>query len=145
MDFLKFAQTVGKLKNIKRTGWVKHHIPDPESVADHIFRTITLAMFLAKNAGVDQDKVVKMAIVHYLVEGAKTVTDPVIKSNNERKVLQEVLSIINAKEYSALFGEFEENKTPEAKFLKQLDKLETAIQALEHEQSYLTAAIPLIV
>ena len=35
MKILDFALVVGKLKGLKRTGWVRSGIPNPESVADH--------------------------------------------------------------------------------------------------------------
>jgi len=42
MDILKFAQIVGKLKRLKRTGWVVNKINNPETVAEHVFRLAIL-------------------------------------------------------------------------------------------------------
>jgi putative hydrolase of HD superfamily len=33
---LEFFNTIGKLKGLKRTGWVNHKVDLPESVADHM-------------------------------------------------------------------------------------------------------------
>jgi putative hydrolase of HD superfamily len=37
---------VGKLKSLKRTGWVREGMPDPESVAEHTFRVCFLILVL---------------------------------------------------------------------------------------------------
>ena len=33
---IEFSRVVGKLKTLKRTGWVNNNIFEPESVADHM-------------------------------------------------------------------------------------------------------------
>jgi putative hydrolase of HD superfamily len=58
----------GKLKELKRTGWVESGILEPESVADHSYRTTLLAMILSDQKGLDTLKTVKMALLHDLVE-----------------------------------------------------------------------------
>lgn len=146
MDILKFAEIVGKLKKVKRTGWVRKHIPSPESVAEHSFRVAVLASVIAPKLGLDQAKAVQMALFHDLGEaevgdivthnGKQTLPNYEEKINQERAGLKKVLSHINGTEYLKLFDEFEENKTPVAKLIKDLDKLEMAIQALEYEQEY---------
>ncbi|MEM4702443.1 MAG: HD domain-containing protein, partial [Archaeoglobaceae archaeon] len=39
MDLVKFIHEVGTLKMIPRSGWLKIGIKNPESVAEHCFRT----------------------------------------------------------------------------------------------------------
>jgi putative hydrolase of HD superfamily len=41
-----------------------------------------------------------------------------------------------APEWVALFEEYEQGKTPEAKFVKQLDKLDMALQAERYQDEY---------
>lgn len=41
-DLTDFFHKVEKLKRVKRTGWVREGVPDPESVAAHCFG---IAMF----------------------------------------------------------------------------------------------------
>lgn len=146
MKLLNFALTIGKLKKLKRTGWVRHGIPDSESVADHIFRLATLTMILANKVGVDPDKSLKMALVHDL--GEATIGDIVTrrgkhllpnakhKLEKERAALDTIFSLVDAKEYTTLFDEYEEQETKEAQFVYQLDKLEMAIQAYEYEKEH---------
>lgn len=144
MELFNFALKIGKLKKLRRTGWVRYGIPDSESVAEHIFRLSTLTMFLAGKVGVDPDKSLKMAIIHDL--GEATIGDIVTrrgknilpikkrKLKKERIALEVILSLVDAQEYTVLFDEYEEQQTIEAQFVYQLDKLEMAIQAYEYEK-----------
>ena len=43
---VKFLQQANKLKILKRAGWVKLNIENPESVADHTYRTAMMAIVL---------------------------------------------------------------------------------------------------
>ncbi len=144
MGIIQFLEEVGKLKSIKRTGWIKHHIPDPESVADHSFRVAVMSLVLAEKAGIDANKCVKMALVHDI--GEAKVGDLIKfdakgylpgyeeKLLNESKAVEEITGLIGGKVYDSLFKEYSENKSKEARFVKQVDKLERALQALEYEK-----------
>jgi putative hydrolases of HD superfamily len=147
MDILKFAETIGKLKRLKRTGWVRSNIPNPESVAEHSFRVAILTMVLAPILGVDEAKAVKMALIHDLGEAeigdivtvrrGKRLANQKTKLAAERKALIHILTLIDSPQaYISLFDEYEENKTPEARLVKQIDRLEMGIQALEYEQDH---------
>lgn len=138
-EFARFMGHVGDLKKLERTGWVRSGIQNPESVADHSFRTTIMALVLADKAGVDQNKVVKMALVHELAEsvvGDLTPTDGVSaedKHHLEINAFKKLCADIdNGDELLELFQEFEDNKTPEAQFVKSLDKLEMMFQAHEY-------------
>jgi len=78
MDILHLAFQVGISKKLKRTGWVKRKVKNPESVAEHAFRVIVLCMALAPSLKVDQQKLVKMAIIHDL--GETSTGDIVVES-----------------------------------------------------------------
>jgi|SRR3989344_1341996 len=146
MEFLNFALIIGKLKKLKRAGWVRRKIPDAESVAGHSFRLTVLVLFFAVKAGVDQVKAVKMALIHDLGEaeigdivtrsGRETLSNLSDKIQKERKALESILSLTDSKEYIQLFDEYEKNSSPEAQLVRQLDKLEMGIQALEYEREY---------
>lgn len=143
MNIIGFAKIVGRLKRLKRSGWVRNKVSDPESVAEHSFRLAILAMVLAPKIGVDQLKVVKMALIHDIGEaeigdivtkrGSRVLQNLKNKKIAERNALKRILSLVDKDEYIKLFDEFEENKTKEAQFIKQLDKLEMGIQASEYE------------
>ena len=141
---IEFFSTVAKLKYIARAGWPLHGVSDGESVADHSFQVAIMAMFLAPEIGVDQNKSVLMALIHDIGEsiigdeiterGDSKLPNHIQKQVNEREAVQLVLSKIGMEKYLELFDELVANETPEAKFVKQLDKLEMAIQAYMYEK-----------
>lgn len=51
-----------------RTGWVRSGVRAPESIADHMYRMSIMAMTMAGSAEYDQQRLVKLAIVHDLAE-----------------------------------------------------------------------------
>jgi putative hydrolases of HD superfamily len=146
MKLINFFQTVGKLKTLKRAGWVKRNIPNPESVAEHSFRTAIMAMVLAPKVDADVNKCVKMALIHDLgeakigdliiMEGKKVLPNASEKKKIEEKAFKQIMQEINGKEYIKIFQEFEDNITKEARLVKELDKLEMAMQAYEYEKQY---------
>ena len=146
MKILDFAFFLGKLKQTKRTGWVREKVPNPESVAEHSFRMAVLSMILAPKIGVDATKAIKMTLIHDIGEaeigdivtsrGTHVQRNLQNKITAERKSLVKLLSLVDGDEYIQLFDEFVKNKTKAAQFVKQIDKLEMAIQALEYELEY---------
>ena len=142
---LDFFSTINKLKTVVRSGWPLHGVRNGESVADHSFQVATMAMFLASEVGVDQTKSVLMALIHDIGEsiigdeiterGDSDLPNIAQKQINERNAVQLILSKVGMEEYLELFDELVANETPEAQFVRQLDKLETAIQAHEYELS----------
>ncbi len=147
MKILAFAEYLGKLKLVKRTGWVRSNVPQPESVAEHTFRVALLGMILAKKLQLNEEKVIKMALLHDVgeaeigdivtVRGGKRLDNLTEKIKMEREALHKILSLVDEEHtYINLFDEYEENKTPEARLVKQLDKLEMGIQAMEYEKAH---------
>jgi len=45
-NVIEFCKFLGRLKHLKRTGWVKKEVPEPETVACHMYRMAVLALFL---------------------------------------------------------------------------------------------------
>ncbi len=143
-DILKFAKIIGKSKKIKRSGWVREKINNPESVAEHSFRLIALSMVLAPLLDVDQDKLIKMAILHDLgetetgdlvVERGKQINPKLrtAKEIKEENIVRRLLGVFG-KEYYEIFHEMIQRKSRESKIFWQLDKLEMAIQAHEYQE-----------
>jgi len=145
MSYIDFFHEVGKLKRLKRTGWVREGIPDVESVAEHTYRVSVMAMILGKN--LDMEKLLKMALIHDLAEG--TVGDLVIerglkkdseakdkKEKLEKETMKNLCSKIKREDLFELFLEYENQKSEEAIFLKDMDKLEMALQAYEYEKAH---------
>ncbi len=143
VDFLHLTQA---LKTTPRTGWVKHGVDKPESIADHMYRMALMAMVAAKSMPeLDQDRCVKLALIHDLAEaivGDITPHDPVTKeekrkleSNAMRKMRDVLGDALGGEEIEHLWHEYEDGATPESKLLKDLDKLEMIMQAGEYERA----------
>ncbi|XP_023521188.1 HD domain-containing protein 2-like isoform X2 [Cucurbita pepo subsp. pepo] len=139
IDFLTLCQ---RLKTTKRTGWVRRRVKDPESIADHMYRMGVMALISSDIPGIDRDKCIKMAIVHDIAEaivGDITPFDGVSKlekSRREQEALDHMCKVLGgsrAKEIGELWMEYENNSSPEAKIVKDLDKVEMILQALEYE------------
>jgi 5'-deoxynucleotidase YfbR-like HD superfamily hydrolase len=61
-------QAAGRLKTLKRAGWVRVGLPEPESVADHSFRVALLAVLFGPRLGLNGEKLVRLALLHDLAE-----------------------------------------------------------------------------
>jgi putative hydrolase of HD superfamily len=138
-----FLYKVGELKSIKRSGWVRNKIPNSESVADHSFRTAFMAMILGDALEVDSCKLIKMALIHDLAEsitGDITPHDGISREEKQRKeeigIKQLLKDVPNEQELMDLWIEYEEQKSQESIILKNIDKLEMVIQALEYQKTF---------
>jgi len=145
LNLIEFLETVGKLKTIPRSGWVEAGIQRPESVADHIFRTSIICMLYSNLEGLDELKALRMALIHDLPEAITGDLTPLKKTrgnrNEENRAMNQILSLIpeeQRKEYLAIWNEYECGETREAKAVRQIDKLEMALQAKEYERARLT-------
>ena len=67
-SLLEFFRAAGKLKAVRRQGWVDRGVPDAESVADHTFRTMVMAWVLGREAGMDTNRLLKLMLLHDLPE-----------------------------------------------------------------------------
>ncbi len=142
-ELLKLFHNIGKLKTTVRAGWLRCGVPDPESVAEHAFRAAFMAMIYGEILKLDTCKLLKMALLHDLAEakiGDITPHDGLTieeKRSLEEAAVKELLNKIpNGAEYIALWLEYDQQKSTEAKVLKNLDKLEMALQACEYQQTF---------
>ncbi len=144
-DFLNLISEIGLLKKIQRTGWVVQGVKDVESVAEHSWRVAMLALFFAKDLKVDELKLVKMSLIHDLGEviigdikweqGKKVIASQEIKHQDEEKAIKQLFKDNPSfKEYVDLWKEFNDQKTKEAKLVKEFDKLEMVVQAYEYQK-----------
>lgn len=142
---IKLLSQAGVLKDVKRTGWALKGIKEVESVADHTWRMGLLIMLLTPT-NLNKQKLLEMNTIHDLGEigigdikwetGRKVIGSQEIKHKDEMVIMNKIFkNYPDGKKYIKLLHEFNEQKTPEAKFLKQVDKLEMALQALEYERA----------
>jgi len=133
-----------QLKKVPRVGWITEAgIEHPESVADHSYAVALISMVIADYYNLDGCKMIKMALLHDLCESLTGDIQPgdttyKKKHETERRALSVILKSLPlnlSKEYLALFDEFNQNESKEAKFVHQLDKVEMAAQAVEYSKT----------
>ncbi len=141
-NLVNFFGVAGKLKRIPRSGWVEAGVRQPESVADHTFRTSILCMIYSDLEGLDELKLLKMALIHDLPEAIIGDLTPSRKTAEieakEETAMQQILGLLPKRQkekYMALWGEYKKCETKEAKAIRQLEKLEMALQAKEYEKA----------
>jgi putative hydrolase of HD superfamily len=124
---------INHLKQVFRKGWLRKIPPENcESVAEHTFGTALLAWILADKffPRLDQEKVLKLALIHDLGEiyaGDITPYDEVApeeKNKRESEAVRKIFSSLpNGDQYITLWEEYENGSSPEATFVKQIDRL----------------------
>jgi putative hydrolase of HD superfamily len=140
---IEFFLTISKLKQVARAGWVLRGLSNVESVADHSWRMAVMAMTLSPSE--HSAKRIKMALVHDLAElivGDLTPEDNVPKAEKQRLEREAMVKICRAEgsgaafeEILELWEEYEAGESEDAKFLKDIDKLEMILQADEYERN----------
>ncbi|ESN90697.1 hypothetical protein HELRODRAFT_70944 [Helobdella robusta] len=142
-SLFEFFVLLGKLKTTRRTGWVRSGVNDPESIADHMYRMGMLSMIIDPSSGLDKDKCVKLSLVHDLAESIVGDITPNCGVSIGNKYLMEKSAMAHIKtllppkisdEIMDLWQEYEDQKTAEAKFVKDLDKFDMIFQAFEYEK-----------
>ncbi|XP_067010959.2 5'-deoxynucleotidase HDDC2 [Anabrus simplex] len=139
---IEFLQFVGRLKHIKRTGWVLRDVQNPECVAGHMYRMGILSLLIDEQTGLDKNRCIKLSLVHDLAEcivGDLTPhcgVDPEEKHRREDEAMKVLADLAGAAgdELYALYKEYEKQETPEAKFVKELDRFDMVLQAFEYEK-----------
>lgn len=143
IDFLTLCH---RLKTTKRKGWINQGIKGPESIADHMYRMSLMALIVGDLPGVNRERCIKIAIVHDIAEaivGDITPSDGVPKqekSRREQAALNEMCEVLGggmrAEEIKELWAEYENNASLEANIVKDFDKVEMILQALEYEMEH---------
>lgn len=139
MNFKTLLDYAGRLKRIRRTGWVVRGIPEPESIADHSYRAALLGYFLAMERGFNAGKVVGMLLVHDIGESLIGDITPegemfMEKTDAEEKAVKFMAERVRNVEIYELWREFNYGKSPEAKLAREVDKAEMAYQAMEYSE-----------
>jgi 5'-deoxynucleotidase YfbR-like HD superfamily hydrolase len=142
IKLVEFFRKSGKLKNIPRTGWIRIGIKSPESVADHTFRTALLCMVFSSLEGLDELKMLQMALIHDLPEVIVGDLTPLEKvredKNSEEAAMKSLLAFLPKgvrDKYVKVWHEYTGNESAEARAVRQLEKLEMAMQAREYEKA----------
>ncbi|WP_042435215.1 HD domain-containing protein [Streptacidiphilus anmyonensis] len=136
-----FLFETGTLKNARRTGWWMAGVRDPESIAEHSWRTSLLASVIASLEGADPARAALMAVWHDSQEsrtgdvnhlGKKYMgqeADPVQVTADQTAGMPESL----AKSIQDTVAEYEARQSPEAVCARDADKLECLLQGIEYK------------
>lgn len=153
-QMLDFLDTIGRLKTLERTGWVRAKIDRPETVASHMYRMAVMSACVdnttASSDGaslppLNLQHCTLMAIAHDMGEALVGDITPHDGVSNQDKFCREETAmkhirdvLLGGNEFGHLFYnlwlEYEAQETPESQLVKQFDKLEMIVQAYEYER-----------
>ena len=140
-DIAKFLYEMGQLKRVKRSGWWIAGVKDPESVAEHSFRTAVIAYILAQLEGADREKVVSMSLFHDISEARTNDAHRIVRryvdwESVDRKAVEDQSKRLPdkiAEGVTSMISEFEQAVSLEAKVARDADLLECLVQAREYQ------------
>ena len=145
---LNFFAEAGLLKRVKRSGWWVAGIDDPESVAEHSFRTAVIAFYMAHREGVDPYKTMTMALFNDIHEARindlhKMGHYYIEFRDAEKKVFRDQVKDLPKNVKGALeviSNDYDAQISKESIVARDADILECLIQAKEYyENGHLTA------
>ena len=146
LEILRFFEIAGKLKETKRLGWITQvKVEHPESVADHTFRCVLMAMILEDFNEIDKCRLMQMLLLHDLQEAITGDFDAIAKQKlgirqvelRQEKAIQDIIKLLpesHREELLDLWNDFHQKESPESRIAYDIDKLEMIIQALEYEK-----------
>ncbi|MFK0253064.1 HD family hydrolase [Streptomyces sp. NPDC090445] len=143
----RFLYEAGTLKHARRTGWWMAGVNDPESVAEHSWRTSVIASVIAELEGADPARAAFLAVWHDTQEtrtgdvnhlGKKYAAgaDPRAVTADQTAGMPEAL----ASAIRDLVAEYEAQDSPEAVCARDADKLECLLQGIEYKAQGYEAA-----
>ncbi|MFJ1865560.1 HD family hydrolase [Streptomyces sp. NPDC088097] len=143
----RFLYEAGTLKNAARTGWWMAGVKQPESVAEHSWRTSLIASIIAKLEGADPARAAFLAVWHdtqetrtgdvnHLGKKYSTGADPEAVTADQTAGMPELL----AATIQELVAEYEGKDSAEAICARDADKLECLLQGIEYRAQGYEAA-----
>jgi putative hydrolase of HD superfamily len=135
-----FLYEMGLLKRYKRTGWMIAGIDNPESIAEHSFRTAIIGYLLAVMEGADPAKTAALCLFHDTpgdrIGDVPSVGKAYVVTALNAEVTADQVAGFPAEASQAvrqLVGDYEARQSLEARLAKDADKLECLIQAREYQ------------
>lgn len=133
------------LKLLPRTGWLQRGQQQVESIAEHTFGVAVLALLVSNQMPeLDRGRLLSIALLHDMAEalmgdlpvGARRFFGTAVKYEAERRAMVELLGTLpQAEEYLALWSDYINRESREARLIKELDRLEMLAQALAYERA----------
>ncbi len=135
---IRLLDTVLGLKELDRAGWKRAGIASPESVAAHTWGVAWLVLALCPE-DLDRDLALRLAVIHDLAEvhvGDITPHDgvsPAEKTAREQAAIQTLL--MDRPDLVEIWTQYEDQATPEARFVHDCDRLDMALQAIRYART----------
>lgn len=128
---------MGSMHNIQR-GWRQHLGMDCFTVLEHSYRVIWIALILARAEGIkDEEKVMKMALVHDLPEtrvSDLSYVQKVYAKGDEKTACKEIFEETVLPDFYKIFCKYEDRDSIEAKIVKDADNLDVDLELKEFEE-----------
>ena len=148
MSALAYLLNAYRLKERQRSGWALRGVDDAESVADHAWGTALLCLLFADEAGVDRAQALEIAVTHDLAEAEigdlPSLADPALRPVGEREkaelearamaALQETWPCDATERIARRWQAYEDRDGPAARFVRDMNLLDMALQALIYER-----------
>jgi len=145
LEFILKAHGLGsRLKRLKRSGWVERGVDDPETVAGHSYAVALLSILVAELRGLDPLEAARIALIHDLPEAILGDLTPkqkkLVKGLREREleVIKDLAKSMPeeiSSKYLEAWMRYSDKSDPVAKLVRDLDKLEMGLQALEYAKA----------
>ena len=130
---------MGKFKELKRNGWIKRNVNDPESDAEHSFSLAFMVLLLCPE-NLNKLRCLELALIHDLAEfyaGDYTPEDDISTEEKYNKELDAIKLLAKELSYPKLidlFNEYEAQVTKESLFIKGLDKIDNVLTASYYDK-----------
>jgi putative hydrolases of HD superfamily len=138
---IRLYHEAGHLKRSKRTGWWRAGITDPESVAEHSWRTAVIAYFIAIAEGADPERTVTIGVFHDLAEtrtgDIEYVARHYLTAASDETIAKDQARDLPASMTDAFLSvirQMEDGASLEAVCARDADKLECLLQAREYQR-----------
>ena len=129
-----------RLKHLPRSGWLRVGVAKPESVAGHSWGVACLTLLLLPD-DMSRERALQYALLHDLAEvrtGDVTPHDGIAREEKVRREREAMKSLCdglpNGQKLEALWCAYEHQEDPESRFVRELDRLDMALQALAYAQ-----------
>lgn len=135
---IEFLFEIGTLRNTER-GWKQHLAVECATDPEHSFRVAFIALLLSRKEGVtNEEKIVKMALVHDLAEtrvSDHSYMQKVYVTSDEERAAKDLFAGTALDDLrSEILAEYEARQTIESKIVKDADNLDIDFEFKELEE-----------
>lgn len=131
---IEFLFEIGSLRNIPRA-WIQHLATKCASTLEHTLRVVFIALLIAREESAkDEEKIIKMALVHDLAE-ARTAdlayVHKVYTTTDDARAARDLFAGTAFSDFEKILQEYEKRASIEAKIVKDADNLDIDLELRE--------------